>query len=60
MKRWIYEVTYTMKTCPMLTLRLDDLYEDRDEAEEEAENLKLELAGEYAVIDVRPRKLVLR
>ncbi|AXQ67643.1 hypothetical protein KIOSHI_160 [Bacillus phage Kioshi] len=52
MKRWIYEVTYTMKTCPMLTLRLDDLYEDRDEAEEEAENLKLELAGEYAVVDV--------
>ncbi|UXQ89004.1 hypothetical protein Thu_161 [Bacillus phage Thurquoise] len=60
MKRWIYEVTYTMKTCPMLTLRLDDLYEDREVAEWEAEKLKVELAGEYAVIDVRPRKLVLR
>jgi len=60
MKRWIYEVTYTMKTCPMLTLRLDDLYEDRAKAEFEAEKLKRELEGEYAVIDVRPRKLVLR
>lgn len=60
MKRWIYEVTYTMKTCPMLTLRLDDLYEDVVEAEWEAEKLKEELEGEYAVISVRPRKLVLR
>jgi len=49
-----------MKTCPMLTLRLDDLYEDRSIAEFEAEKLKRELEGEYAVIDVRPRKLVLR
>ncbi|AID17833.1 hypothetical protein JBP901_gp121 [Bacillus phage JBP901] len=60
MRQWIYEVTYTMKTCPMLTLRLDDLYEDRGVAEWEADKLKRELEGEYAVISVRPRKLVLR
>ncbi|MGF2716534.1 hypothetical protein ACQUY5_30700 [Bacillus cereus] len=55
--RYIYEVTYTTKTTPMLTQRLPDLYEDEREAKMEADKLKLELEGEYATVKVRPRKL---
>ncbi|QFP93293.1 UNVERIFIED_ORG: hypothetical protein Xoosp15_28 [Xanthomonas phage Xoo-sp15] len=58
--RWVYEVTYTMKDCPMLTRRLDDLFESEAIADWEAEKLKDELEGKYAVVKVSPRKLVVR
>ncbi|UNA01594.1 transposase [Bacillus phage vB_BcgM] len=57
-ERWIYEVRYTKKDCPMLTLTLPDLYEDEGVAEWEAEKLKVELGDTYAVVKVSPRKLV--
>ncbi|MEB9014006.1 hypothetical protein P4H82_27945 [Bacillus cereus] len=57
-KRWIYEVKYTLKDCPMLTHTLPDLYEEERDAELEAEKLKLELGDTYAVVKVVPRHLV--
>ncbi|AEW47382.1 hypothetical protein BCB4_0153 [Bacillus phage B4] len=57
-KRWIYEVKYTLTDCPMLTHTLPDLYEEEVIAAIEAEKLKLELGDTYAVVKVVPRKLV--
>ncbi|QVW28972.1 hypothetical protein [Bacillus phage SWEP1] len=57
-KRWIYEVKYTLKDCPMLTRTLPDLYEDERDAEFEAGKLKHELGDTYAVVKVVPRHLV--
>ncbi|AMW61716.1 transposase [Bacillus phage Juglone] len=57
-ERWIYEVKYTLKDCPMLTRTLPDLYEEEVIAEVVSEKLKLELGDTYAVVKVVPRKLV--
>jgi len=57
-ERWIYEVKYTLKDCPMLTRTLSDLYEEEVIAEIEAEKLKLELGDTYAVVKVVPRHLI--
>jgi len=57
-ERWIYEVNYTTKDCPMLTRTLPDLYEEEVIAEVVAEKLKLELGDTYAVVKVVRRKLV--
>lgn len=56
-KTWVYEITYTLKDCPMLTRRLPDLYTEEWEADFEADKLKLELGDTYAVVNVCPRVL---
>jgi len=57
-ERWIYEVNYTTKDCPMLTHTLSDLYEEKSVADFEAEELKQQLGDTYAVVKVVRRKLV--
>lgn len=57
-KRWIYEVKYTLKDCPMLTRTLPDLYGEESYAEMEAEKLKIKLGDTYAVVKVVPRHLI--